>query len=118
PGAAPPRVRAKDSGRRDRVRLEGARATGPRAREANSRQGGDCGRDRRRERALSDEGGRTAVGDELGGRQAGPLPLLGAAMRPAPAAALLFALAAAALLARHTASVAVLAAVLLVVCLR
>ena len=39
-------------------------------------------------------------------------------MRPAPAAALLFGLAAAALLARHTVSVAVLAAVLLVVCLR
>ena len=39
-------------------------------------------------------------------------------MRPAPAAALLFGLAAAALLARHTASVAVLAAGLLVVCLR
>ncbi len=39
-------------------------------------------------------------------------------MRPAPAAALLFALAAAALLARHTASVAVLAGLLLVVCLR
>jgi len=39
-------------------------------------------------------------------------------MRPAPAAALLFGLAAAALLARHTVSVAVLAAVLLAVCLR
>jgi len=39
-------------------------------------------------------------------------------VRPAPAAALLFGLAAAALLARHTASVAVLAAGLLVVCLR
>ena len=39
-------------------------------------------------------------------------------MRPAPAAALLFGLAAAALLARHTASVAVLAVGLLVVCLR
>jgi energy-coupling factor transport system permease protein len=39
-------------------------------------------------------------------------------VRPAPAAALLFGLAAAALLARHTASVAALAAVLLVVCLR
>ena len=39
-------------------------------------------------------------------------------MRPAPAAALLFALAAAALLAEYTASVAVLAAALLVVCLR
>jgi energy-coupling factor transporter transmembrane protein EcfT len=39
-------------------------------------------------------------------------------VRPAPAAALLFGLAAAALLARHTASVAVLAVVLLVVCLR
>jgi energy-coupling factor transport system permease protein len=39
-------------------------------------------------------------------------------MRPAPAAALLFGLAAAALLAEHTVSVAVLAALLLVVCLR
>jgi energy-coupling factor transport system permease protein len=39
-------------------------------------------------------------------------------VRPAPAAALLFGLAAAALLAQHTVSVAVLAAVLLVVCLR
>jgi energy-coupling factor transport system permease protein len=39
-------------------------------------------------------------------------------MRPAPAAALLFALAAAALLARHTLSVAALAVVLLAVCLR
>ena len=39
-------------------------------------------------------------------------------MRPAPAAALLFGLAAAALLARHTLSVAALAAALLVVCLR
>jgi energy-coupling factor transport system permease protein len=39
-------------------------------------------------------------------------------VRPAPAAALLFALAAAALLARHTISVAVLTVVLLVVCLR
>ncbi len=39
-------------------------------------------------------------------------------MRPAPAAALLFGLAAAALLARHTASVAALAVVLFVVCLR
>jgi energy-coupling factor transport system permease protein len=39
-------------------------------------------------------------------------------VRPAPAAALLFALAAAALLARHTASVAVLAGLLLVACLR
>ena len=39
-------------------------------------------------------------------------------MRPAAAAALLFGLAAAALLARHTISVAVLAAVLLVACLR
>jgi energy-coupling factor transport system permease protein len=39
-------------------------------------------------------------------------------VRPAPAAALLFGLAAAALLARHTASVAALAVVLLVVCLR
>ncbi|HYX89725.1 MAG TPA: energy-coupling factor transporter transmembrane component T [Gaiellaceae bacterium] len=39
-------------------------------------------------------------------------------MRPAPAAALLFALAAAALLARHTLSVAVLAALLLAICLR
>ena len=39
-------------------------------------------------------------------------------MRPAPAAALLFGLAAAALLARHTASVAALAVLLLVVCLR
>jgi len=39
-------------------------------------------------------------------------------VRPAPAAALLFGLAAAALLARHTASVAVLAAGLLIVCLR
>ncbi|TML52755.1 MAG: hypothetical protein E6G21_04470 [Actinobacteria bacterium] len=39
-------------------------------------------------------------------------------MRPAPAAALLFGLAAAALLARHTVSVAALAALLLVVCLR
>jgi energy-coupling factor transport system permease protein len=37
-------------------------------------------------------------------------------MRPVPAAALLFGLAAAALLARHTASVAVLAALLLAVC--
>jgi energy-coupling factor transport system permease protein len=40
------------------------------------------------------------------------------ALRPAPAAALLFALAAAALLADHTVSVAVLAALLLAVCLR
>jgi len=39
-------------------------------------------------------------------------------VRPAPAAALLFASAAAALLARHTASVAVLAVLLLLVCLR
>jgi energy-coupling factor transport system permease protein len=39
-------------------------------------------------------------------------------MRPAPAAALLFGLAAAALLAEHTVSVAVLAALLLAVCLR
>jgi energy-coupling factor transport system permease protein len=39
-------------------------------------------------------------------------------VRPAPAAALLFAFAAAALLARHTASVAVLAVLLLLVCLR
>jgi energy-coupling factor transport system permease protein len=39
-------------------------------------------------------------------------------MRPAPAAALLFGLAAAALLARHTVSVAVLAALLLALCLR
>jgi len=39
-------------------------------------------------------------------------------VRPAPAAALLFGLAAAALLARHTASVAALAVVLLVVCVR
>jgi energy-coupling factor transport system permease protein len=39
-------------------------------------------------------------------------------VRPAPAAALLFGLAAAALLARHTASVAALAVVLFVVCLR
>lgn len=39
-------------------------------------------------------------------------------MKPVPAAILLFALAAAALLAAHTASVAVLAAVLLAVCLR
>jgi energy-coupling factor transport system permease protein len=39
-------------------------------------------------------------------------------MRPAPAAALLFGLAAAALLARHTVSVAALAALLLAVCLR
>jgi energy-coupling factor transport system permease protein len=39
-------------------------------------------------------------------------------VRPAPAAALLFGLAAAALLARHTLSVAALAAALLVVCLR
>lgn len=39
-------------------------------------------------------------------------------MRPAPAAALLFAFAAAALLARHTISVAVIALLLLAVCLR
>ena len=39
-------------------------------------------------------------------------------MRPVPAAALLFGLAAAALLARHTVSVAVLAALLLAVCVR
>ena len=39
-------------------------------------------------------------------------------MRPAPAAALLFAFAAAALLARHTASVAALAVLLLLVCFR
>src|SRR4029453_9024514 len=47
-----------------------------------------------------------------------PLPLLGVAVRPVPAAVLLFGLAAAALLAERTTSVAVLAGVLLAVCLR
>lgn len=47
-----------------------------------------------------------------------PLPLRGRRLSPAPAAALLAALAAAALLAGRTASVAAIALVLLIVCLR
>src|SRR5262249_61609462 len=102
----------------------------------DTQQGADGRASRDRECPLPDEGGRAAFGDGTGRRSAGavrdrpergaaaprrsgagPLPLLGAALRPVPAAVLLFGLAAAALLAAHTASLAVLAPGLLAVVL-
>src|SRR5262249_20694983 len=137
PGAVPARLCGQDPRCRGRIRLSRADAAGEAARQGDPQPEADRRAARDRECPLPDEGGRAAFGDGTGRRSAGavrdrpergaaaprrsgagPLPLLGAALRPGPAGVLLFGVAAAALLAAHTVSVAVLAAVLLAVCLR